>query len=189
MDFGKLCERPVSPDITRFAQYCLDLAGTRELPRRSDFDPYKDLSMLGNVYLLEVAPDKQDYSPSFFGVHMAVLYDNDLTERPLGEFENTGLRDALRKIYDEAVESENPLYVRGSYVWPDKSVGFERLLVPMTGDNGGVTAILVITILDIPAETLETFAGGVPAILITEETVRCGIPRGRFASDSLSRSL
>ena len=176
MDFGKLYDRPVHAEIAGFAQYCLDLAGDRELPRRSDFDPCKVLPMLGNVYLLEVTPDGKDYYPSLFGVHMAVLYDSDLSQVPLNEFRNADLRDALRKTYDEVTASGKPLYMRGKYVWPDKSVGFERLLVPMAGDSAGVTAILGMTILDASDESLETFEGSVPATMVPEETLRCEIP-------------
>jgi hypothetical protein len=174
MDFGNLDGKRVHPEILHFAKFCLELAGASPLPHKNDFDPMQVIPVLGNVYLLEIAPDG-DYIPSLFGVHMAVLYDGDLTQYPLSSFPNPDLRDSLKRTYDGVVESRRPLYQRGRYVWPDKSVGIERLLVPLTDDAGRVDALLVMVVLDVSVDELETFRGSMPDCLAVEESVPCGI--------------
>lgn len=170
MDFTSLFEKTVHPDIERFARYCLELAAGRNLPRKDDFLPEQAMSLLGNLYLLKKTPSS-DYVPEVFGVRMAVLYDCDMTDIRLGAFENTDLRQELRRSYDMVVEMGAPVYQRGRYVWSDKTVGFERLMVPLTDNDGKIAALLCSTSLDVSDEELETFRGAVPSKLIPEETM------------------
>jgi hypothetical protein len=172
MDFSTLFARPVHPDIIRFAQHCMKVAGERAIPRRRDFDPHDGVSYFGNLYVIEVFPDKE-YRPSLFGAYLAVLYDRDMTEVPLSKFNHEDLRKGLRATYDAVVTSGKPLYQRGSYIWPDKTVQFERLIVPVADGEDNINALFCMTVLNLSSEELENFKGSMPDRIVSQETMHC----------------
>lgn len=170
MNFEPLFETNIHPGIARMAQYCSDLSRKRDMPRRSEFRPSNVRSLLGYMFLIDVLPDEDDYHFSLFGIHMSVLYGLDLTDKRLSQVGDDQLQRFLRKTYDKVVATRSYQYLRGRYVWPDRSVDIERLLVPMTNDDGQLTTILGLTIPNTPTDTLLVFAGvGAAQLQIDEE--------------------
>lgn len=159
MDISTLCEKKLHPDIARFAQYCADLAGDRDMPRRSEFRPGRVSSMLGYIFLVDIIFETDDYRYSLFGVHLPKLYGIDLGGKKLSEVDDASARAFFRKTYDQVVEDGRPQYVSGQYVWPDRVIGVERLLVPMANDEGRLSSIIGLVIPDIPSDVLVVFAG------------------------------
>jgi hypothetical protein len=188
MEFECLAGLLLHPEIVRFADYCRKLAAGRELPARKDFDPAETIPQFGGIYLLEIAPGKNghEFTPSLFGVYLAVLYDNDQTDIALDKVENSALRDVLYETYERVVAMETPIYIRGKYVWSDHEVGVERLLVPMTGGDGRVTAILGMTVPDITLEEMEAFRGALPEDFVPEIVVECANERGGLRNPALT---
>lgn len=168
---NEIFEHCREPGIIRFAQYCIDLAGDDPLPRRSQFRPTRVSSIMGYLFLIDVLADDNDYFFSLFGTHMSILYGEDLTGKRLSQIGDANLQGFLRSTYDRVVATRKPLYLRGRYAWDDRSVDIERLLMPMTDDNGKLTTIFGVAIPDVPAETLLVFAGQGAAKLVTDQTV------------------
>jgi len=168
MDFQPLLARTIHPGIESAARYCREIADGREMPRRQDFRPTKVRSILGYIFLLDVLPG--DYRFSLCGVHMSVLYGANVTDICLSEFPDRELAGRLTKTYDEVVAARTYQYIRGQYSWPDRALNIERLLVPMTGADGRLNAILGVTMAECPADMLVIHAGvGVAKLVIDEE--------------------
>lgn len=169
MDLEPLFRRRIHPGIARAAQYCLDLAATRELPRRSDLRPSAVRSILGNIFLIDVGPEPTPYFFKLFGSHMTVLYGADLTGKNLDQFWDVQLKACLRSTYDTVVAERTFQYVRGQYKWTDRSVKIERLLVPMVDDEGRINTIFGVSVPDVSTGSLHLFAGSGAAQLKIEE--------------------
>lgn len=169
MDFSALFARNIHPDIAWLARYHLHLAGNDPLPRRSRFRPPYAPTVLGYVFLIDVLPEDNDYYFSLFGERIAVLYGTDLGHRRLSEIGDAMLRTSLRTTYDRVVATHLPLYMRGRYAWPDRSIPIERLLVPMADDDGRLSAICGISVPHVPDEELEFRAGHGPAQLVGDD--------------------
>jgi hypothetical protein len=174
MDFGAVLGRGTHPDILRFAQYCTTLAEGRAMPRRRDFDPFAVFPLLGNLVLIDLTPPDGDYRIDMFGVHLSVLFDNDLTLAHLSEIENANLRNALRSLCGEVAETGRPVYSRGSYVFSDGCIPVERLLVPLAGETeetGQPVAILGFSLPSVSAETLVIRCSHGPIMLIPDDMI------------------
>lgn len=159
MDFSALYEKAVDPRIEKAARYFEGLAPGTALPRRHDFRPEKVRDLLGFIFLIDILPEENDFHFSLFGVHMAVLYGADLSNRKLSEIRNPAQRDALRQSYELVVATQNFVYLRGHYAWFNRSVGIERLLVPMCDNDGKLTTIFGLAVPDIPADMLIVYTG------------------------------
>lgn len=116
-------------------------------------------SILGYIFLIDVVPGPDSYFFKLFGVHMSVLYGSDLTGKQLSQVGNETLRACLRSTYDAVVAERTFQYIRGQYVWDDCSVEIERLLVPMTDNEGQINAIFGLTIPAVATDSLRLFAG------------------------------
>ncbi len=152
MNLEPLFQQQIHPGIARAAQHFLDISQGRELPRRSDFRPTKVRSILRNVFLVEVLPG--DYRFSLFGEHMSMLCGANQTNKHLSELGDEKLRGVLFKCYDAVVAARSFQYLRGRYVWPDRSIRIERLLVPMADDAGKLSSIFGVTIPHVSEGTL-----------------------------------
>jgi len=167
MDFSGLFARPIHPELGGLARYMLELAGEEPLPKRSRFDMAEVSRLTACMFLVEVMPEENDYYFSFSGEMMPALFGGvDMGGIRLSEAGDPELYQTLRKTYDRVVTTGLPLYMRGHYVWPTKSVPIERLLVPLGGEDGGVCAICGIVVPDILPTDLASFAGRGPARLV-----------------------
>lgn len=167
MKLGCLFARRIHPEIAGLAHYASELAGDAALPRRSLFDPARIPGILDYVYMADILED--DYFFSFFGERMPVLYGADLGGTRLSEMEDPALRHSLRKTYDCVVQTELPLFMRGYYIWSHRSVPIERLLIPMTSDEGVLSAICGISVPEVAHVDLEMYTGHGPARLVGED--------------------
>ena len=168
MDFTAVYKVSARADILRLARHCDALAGTREMPLRRDFRPADVSWLLGRIYLVDVLDGGADYSFRLFGIFWEKMYGTDVTGQRLSEIEATGRLAALRGDYDTVVAARQPLFHPGTLVWPNqRSIRFERLLVPFSGDSGQVSLILVGAGCDVPIDDLVLHKGqGLPRLIL-----------------------
>jgi hypothetical protein len=159
MNFESLLSSPVHPAIAEAARYFQTLAPGDTLPKRRDFRPTRVPALLGYYFLVNVRDDSKDYYFRLIGEHMALLFGSDVTHKWLSEIGNAPLCVRLRETYDLVVAKRTFYYVRGRYTWPERSVAIERLLVPMTDDNGKLDTILGVSITDTKLDSLNLLAG------------------------------
>lgn len=171
MNLSLLPTRDVHPGIAGLAEYCVDLAGEFELPRRNRFRPTRVSSIITYLFLIDVLEDEDDYLFHLSGSNLTLLYGEDFTGKRLSEVADSRVRAALRETYDRVVATRQPYYLRGRYEWPEMSIEIERLLVPMTDDAGAVTTILGVAIPNVSSDVLLVFAGRGAAQLVVDEVL------------------
>jgi len=168
MDFTAVYKSSARPEILRLARHCDALAGTRQMPHRQDLNPTNVTWLLGHLYLIDVLDGGADYRFRLFGVFWEKMYGIDLTGQRLSEIEATGRLAALRGDYDAVVAAGMPFFHPGRLIWPNqKSIRYERLLVPFSGDDGQVSLILAAAGCDVPFEDLVLHKGkGLPRLVL-----------------------
>jgi hypothetical protein len=143
MDFAAVYEGSSRADIARLAKHCEALAGTRQMPHRQDLRPSELTWLLGRIYLIDVLDGGADYRFRLFGIFWEKMYGADLTGQRLSELEAAGRLAALRGGYDTVMKTRLPLFQPGKLIWPnEKSIGYERLLIPFSDDDGQVSLIM-----------------------------------------------
>lgn len=173
MDFSKLTEGSVHPDLLRFAKYCDELAGDREMPHRHDFNPIDVRWILGSLYVVEVLSAESDYRFKLVGSVVTAIYGKDITGWRLSEIPDSSIhpnmREYLHNNYDAVVTSWAPLFLRGKVLWKKAEINTERLMVPLAEDDGFLSQILVAVHCNIPEDLLAVFRGtGVPNLIPRE---------------------
>jgi len=164
MDFSTVYETSTRADLARLVKHCDALAGTRRMPHRKDLRPADVTWLLGRIYLVDVLDAGADYCFRLFGIFWEKMYGADLTGQRLSKIEATGRLTALRADYDGVVAAGAPFLHPGKLVWPNrKSISYERLLVPFSGDDGQVSLILAAAGCDVPLDDLVLHKGkGLP---------------------------
>jgi len=169
MDFTALYKRSPDPRIESVARYIEELSPGAALPLRRAFRPGRLRQVLGHIFLIEVLPSRGDYRFRLAGPQLGALYGMDLTQCRLSGLANPQLREALRQDYDEVVQSRSYRYLRGGYVWADREIRAERLLLPMSNDEGTVDTIFGVAVPDVPDDLLLLCTGaGLPALRTDE---------------------
>ena len=168
MDFSAVYKVSARADILRLARHCDALAGTRPMPHRQDLHPAEVTWLLGRLYLIDVLDGGADYSFPLFGVFWEKMYGTDLTGQRLSELEAAGRLTALRGDYDTVVSAREPFFHPGRLVWPNKkSIHYERLFVPFSGDDGQVSLILAAAGCDVSLDDLVLHKGkGLPRLVL-----------------------
>jgi hypothetical protein len=169
MDLTAICEVSERDDMVRLAKHCAALAGTGEIPNRRDFRPTDVAWLLGRMYLIDVLEGGVDYCFRLFGTFWEIMYGADLTGRLLSEIEAAGNLYALRGDYDMVVAMRTPSFHPGKLVWPNqKSIKYERLLIPFSHDDGQVSLILVAAGCDASLDELILCRGkgGLPRLVL-----------------------
>jgi hypothetical protein len=149
MNFEPLLSGPVHPVIAEVARYFRTLAPGDALPRRHAFRPSHVRHALGYIFIVDVLPG--DYRWDLVGEKVGILFGTNRQDSLLSTLP-PDLRNLLKPMYDGVVASRAFHYCRGRYTWPDRSVPIERLLVPMTDDQGRVASIFGVTIPTLPLD-------------------------------------
>jgi hypothetical protein len=169
MDISAVYKVSARADVLRLSRHFDAIAGAREMPRWRDFRPADVSWLLGRIYLIDVLDGGTDYRFRLFGVFWEKMYGTDLTGQRLSEVEATGRLTALRGDYDTVVAGHEPLFHSGRLIWPDKkSIHYERLLIPFSGDDGQVSVILVALGCDVATDDLVKHKGkgGLPRLVL-----------------------
>ncbi len=171
MNFAPLLSASIHPAIADAARYLQTLAPGDALPKRRNFRPNRVPGLLGYYFLLDVLDNGEDYRYALAGEHMALLFGTDATNMRLSELGDDAQLARIRDTYDAVVATRTFHYVRGRYTWPERSVGIERLLVPMTDDDGTLNTILGISVPDTQLDMLNLLAGIGAAVLEIDTTI------------------
>lgn len=171
MNFEPLLAASVHPAIAGAARYFQTLAPGDALPKRRDFRPTRVPGLLGYYFLVDVLNNGEDYRYALAGEHMALLFGTDATNQRLSEIGDEAQRAHIKETYDSVVASRTFHYVRGRYTWPERSVGIERLLVPMTDNDGQLNTILGISVPDTRLDMLNLLAEIGAAVLEIDSTI------------------
>jgi len=141
-------EKSVHPKIASLARYAAELAGPDLLPKRdrAAIDLMRLSELLDSMFLMEITDSGHDYYFKYWGELLPGICGANLCGTCLSEVNDIALRRTLKKSYDKVVEGRVPVYSRGFYVWPDTKVPVERLLIPLAGDNGKISAVCGIII-------------------------------------------
>lgn len=166
MNFEPLFRYDINPSIAAMANYIAEIAPGSSLPKRADFRPNRVRELLGFYFLIDII--ENDYRYSLAGEHMSILFGLDITGRCVSEFPNGA---SLEMTYNGVVAYRTFQYTCGRYVWADRSLDIERLLIPMLGPDGTLNTILGVTIPLYPTEQLSVFAGIGPAGLEIDEMI------------------
>jgi hypothetical protein len=158
MNFEPLISAAVHPAIAEIARYFQTLAPGDTLPKRHDFRPTHVHGLLGYYFLLDVLDGGRDYRYSLTGEHVALMYGTYGANTLLSSIGDEAQRISVKNTYDTVVASRTYLYNRGRYVWPERSIAIERLLLPMTHHDGRLDTILGISIPDTPLDMLNLCA-------------------------------
>ena len=160
MDFAAVYKASARADILRLARHCDALAGTHEMPLRRDLRPADVTWLLGRIYLIDVLDGGADYCFRLFGIFWEKMYGSDLTGQRLSEIEAAGRLTALRGDYDTVLAARAPFFHPGKLVWPNqKSIHYERLLIPFSDDSGQVSLILAAAGCDVSLDDLVLHRG------------------------------
>jgi hypothetical protein len=171
MDIEPLLLSPVDPGIALAARYMQELAAGSALPKRQDFRPSQVRPVLGYIFLIDILPDLDDFRYSLLGEHIRILYGIEATNMRMSQLGHEAQFAILRKTYQAVIKAQSFHYLRGRYTWPDRFVAIERLLVPMTDNDGHLNSIFGISIPDAPTDALPVFAGLIPARLEIDEQI------------------
>lgn len=171
MEFERQFEVLAHPDLIRLARHCEDLAGPAQLPRREDFNPAPILRYLfGRLYMVDVIDGGADYRFRLFGMFWQTIYGRNLAGERLSEIEATGNLLSLRPHYNACVAKRAPVFRPGKLVWPDRqAIAYQRLLIPFSECDGGVSMLLCAAHCDISLEDLCLFQGsGMPQLVLED---------------------
>ena len=168
MDFSSLYAASSRVDLMLIGKHFENLSAGALMPRRRGFRPAAVSRMLGKIYLIDVLDGGTDYRFRLFGTFWEKLYGFDITDQKLSELESAGHLTTLRGDYDTVVSTRKPLFHAGKLVWPGgKSVRYERLLVPLSDDDEGVSQILVAAGCDVALDDLTLHKGkGRPQLIL-----------------------
>lgn len=170
MKFGNLFARPIHPETAGLARYVQDLAGADDMARRSQIEIDRLGVITNYFFVVETVPRNDDYRFTYWGSRMTTLIGFDLTGKCLSDVDEPEVRASVHRTYDRVVETERPLFMRALYAWPGrKYVPIQRLLIPLAGDDGRLSAICGVSVPDIADADLEVFAGCGAARLVSEE--------------------
>jgi|GEM_PF-810502 len=176
MDFEPLLSTQVHPAIAAAARHCHEISANREMPRRQDFRPSQVRDGMGYLFLVTLLADEHEYYFPLGGEHIAVLFGHDLANMRLSQLGEETLIARMRRTYDFVLSKRTFQYIRGRYAWPDRAVDIERLLVPMTGKDGGVNTILGLVVPNVPSDMLVVYAGVGAATLEIDEEISGALP-------------
>lgn len=155
------------PDMARFLSYCRDLAGERDLPRKSDFRPTQIRWLLEHIYLVDVLNGGADYRCRLWGLFWETIIAHNLTGMRLSELESAGQFTYLRAEYDAIVANRKPRFGVGQVVWPDNAcLEYARMIVPFTDETGAISMLLCAATTNRSLEDLIFFKGlGIPGFV------------------------
>lgn len=130
--------------IEQSLAYWQSIRGDRQAPQRIDFDPADIPRLLPNVVFLDVIDSGSNFRFRVIGDAVRSASHGNYTGQMVDSLphitDDGPLMTALRK----AVVTRQPVHASVPYTGPVKEVTLrEHLVMPLTGENGEVTHLLV----------------------------------------------
>lgn len=130
------------PKLERLFAYWNSRRIGDRLPRRRDLLPEDMAELLGRIKLVNVQGQPPQFSYRLFGTILTNFYGSDLTGRSVDDVEPEGLRQLLRRHYEEAVRSREPVCHEITVARDGKSCRFRCLLMPVSLHDNDVDILL-----------------------------------------------
>jgi Uncharacterized protein conserved in bacteria len=158
------------------ARYADELAAGAPLPDRThiSIDFSRIDALLDSVFLVDVEAGGEDYYFKYFGETMHILCGINLCGHHLSEIADPGMRQSFKASYDTAIAARAPVYVKGYYAWADTRIPIERLVIPITGEEGVITALCGVSVPTVAGDDIRHLVGKGPATLCGNDQILAG---------------
>lgn len=114
-----------------------------ELARRADLNPAEIVDMLPAVFLVDVLPGPSRYRYRLIGTQIAEWSGNDATGRDMDDPQCGEGSTVFIALHDEVVALRKPVAtVNSPALFQGSMLLFDRILLPMAGDDGAVVMIM-----------------------------------------------
>ncbi len=127
------------PRLAKLLNYWQDLKKGDLLPPRRALDPSSiPADLVPHFFLYEVTRQPLDYRMRLAGSMLCATVGFELRGKTFDEIHPADQAAAIRREFDDVVQTGRPHYVERSAQWlPDKKLPYRRLLLPFAED--GVT--------------------------------------------------
>jgi hypothetical protein len=129
------------PEQFELFQFWLGKRGKRIMPDKTDMTAQGLRPWLGDIHLIEVIDQGQDYRYLIFGTDIARYYNVEMTRRFVSEWPEA-MRVAAFETYSRVVRDQRPYLVRQNEVALDRLFSNHRLVLPLSNDGTTVDHIL-----------------------------------------------
>jgi hypothetical protein len=131
-------------DSLRFlTAYWHGLAGTGELPHLKQIDPIALRPALGYVMLLDPVKGGRDFRYRLYGSQIASVSGFDMTGKLLSEHPaKSYVTEFGLASYRAMVQRGEPVYTERHTVDAVQATRWQRIALPLVGDDGTITRIL-----------------------------------------------
>ena len=117
--------------------------GEREMPRRADLQPPEIAGLLPYVFLVDVLPGRSKYRYRLIGTMLAEWSGADATGRDMDDPQCGDGAAAFIDLHDEVIRSRAPLLtVDRPALFMGSAMLFDRILLPLAGDDGSIVMIV-----------------------------------------------
>lgn len=124
-------------------EYWLDRRGSADMPMRSDLNPSDIVHLLPNIFLVDVLPGQSRYRYRLIGTNIAMWSGDDATGRDMDDPRCGEGAQLFIAMHDEVVHTRTPLLTVGhSALFQGSQMLFDRILLPLAGEDGAVSMIL-----------------------------------------------
>jgi hypothetical protein len=115
--------------------------GARRMPGRADLSPNEMRPWLGQMHLIEVINQGEDFRYLVFGTDIARYYDVEMTRRLISEWP-ADMRDAAMMTYLRVIGDACPYLVRQNEMAQGRLHSNHRLVLPLSNDGRSVHHII-----------------------------------------------
>ena len=140
---------PVPPDLDdpkfqRMFEYWLSKFRDGRLPARADIDPVEIRDLLGHINIIQVIreSDRTRFRYSLWGTKVTELYGRDFTGKYLDDIIIPTKVSEIQRVFEEVVETGQPVFQQISYLHHQTVVSFERLVLPFSQSGSEVDVLL-----------------------------------------------
>jgi len=144
---GNAAASPITDDrLQQCVDYWLQQAAGRPMPSRADIDPLDIIKLLPHIMLVDVL-DEGRYRYRLIGTANMQEHGVNATGRYLDEvLPGPEYRDHVLRLYDECVQSRQPLYSESLFMRPGRLVAERHtkvVFLPLAPDGEAVNMVLV----------------------------------------------
>ena len=133
----------VVPEQRQLYDYWLELAKTRQLPSRADFNPARLPRLLPGISLIDVVKPLENCRIRLAGTRLREIYDREVTGLCISELDWRDKRDYWLEAYNRTVDAAEPTQgvLQGPMLGKEHVVQY-WLRLPLRTDGRGVGMVL-----------------------------------------------
>jgi hypothetical protein len=129
------------PEQLELFKFWLHKRGKRTMPDKTDVTAPELRPWLGDIHLIEVIDQGEDFRYLIFGTDIARHYDVEMTRKLVSEWPEA-MRDAAFATYRRVVQEKCAYLVRQNEVALERLFSNHRLVLPLSRDGAKVDHIL-----------------------------------------------